>query len=82
MSVQTPFLSGAVRITRAVVVRGVRPLTLNFPLAAVAERDQRNIKRPGALVAILRSAGVEPTGARGISAGFREFVTADVGQCC
>src|SRR5438309_1041591 len=49
-----------VGVAAVVVVRIIRPIALNLPLAAVAEGEQGRTERPRALVAILLAGTIIP----------------------
>jgi len=79
VAVKATLLTGAVWITGAATVGVVRPFPLNFPLCPIGKTNQRDIERPGALVAVLLALGVVPrTRAGRIGPCLRQFVSANV----
>src|SRR5258706_12843228 len=81
VAVEAALLTRAVRIPGPSVICVVRPLTLNLPLRAIAERDQRNVEGPRTLVAVLLTALVVPRPGRiWIGAGLGKLVSAHIGQ--
>src|SRR5258708_7753596 len=76
----TFFHAGSVGVSGTGVVSVVRPFALHLPLRAVAEVYRRNVEGPGALIAIFLTRGVVPSTVAWIGAGFREFMSAHIGD--
>jgi len=73
-------LSAAVGVSEIVVIRVVRPVTLNLPLGSIRERDERRAEEPGAFVAIFIASAVVPGIQLRIRARLGEFVAGDIRQ--
>jgi hypothetical protein len=80
VAVKASVLAGAVGVSSVGIVGVVRPFALDLPLRTILKGHRRNVESPSALIAIFLTRGVVPSTVTGIGAGFRQFMSADVGQ--